>query len=121
MDRKLARTLHSIALEISETIADVRDAESLEMASRQAVSAVALLRALEMMLEPYLSNAPPTEQYQVRDASVPARAAAYPAEHPQQGMADDNAKFMERTSISRGLYSRYGRSNNEVDLPKEEG
>jgi len=119
MDRKLARTLHSMTLEISETIADVRDAESLDFASRQAYCAIAMIRAMEMMLEPYLSNAAPVDPYQVRDVPVPAREPRHPEVHPQQEIADSNARFTERTSISRGLYSRYGRSPHEVNLPQE--
>ena len=123
MDRKIARTLHSLVLEVSETIADVRDAEDLAAASRQAMIAIAMLRALEMMLEPYLSNAP--QQQQRRDppemgtnpdygGPVPDRPRREP--HPQEEIAAQ----VGQTIVGRGLYSRYGPGRkHEDDIPEK--
>ena len=105
MDRELARTLHSLVLEVSETIADVRDAEDLIMANRQAIAAVAMLRALEMILEPHLSRIP-AETRQDAETSyggpVPDRPKQVP--HPQEEMVAQ----VGQTIVGRGLFSRYG-------------
>jgi len=121
VDRKIARTLHSLVLEVSETIADVRDAEDLSAASRQAMIAIAMLRALEMMLEPYLSNAPqrqpdPPEMGTRSDYGEPVPDRPRREPHPQEDMAAQ----VGQTIVGRGLYSRYGPGrNNEDNIPEK--